>query len=492
MVGSDSGERPADARLSWTWGVGHNYIGLFLTALFLDQLAVGTLTVGGLVPSLIGAALGGLLAFGLLYYPAASWGLQGRVGLDRVASATFGERGARWLPGLPMALAQVVWFAAGLALAADYGQRGLLLLGLLEPKDVADWALGPLSVKAPVVLFEMVCWGVFAAVMGALLVRVVTAVSYTYPIFPALAIAAAFFLTLPGIGGTRLAGDGLTAIPKMGGVVVAAITMVQLVTGFFAPSGLLGADWGAVSRSRRDVALGGLVGIGLASTILAALSLTIVADTLVGPADGAIEEPAPAQETADARLARLLGGSTGPASPAPALPVEAGGPSLGAALQYGLGGPAAGVVLLVLALGLLGPCVYAPYLFSKYAGNFLPGVKPLRLALASVPAAWLLASLGWADSLPRIFGWMGAAFGPVAGAIAADFVRQKGRWPGPRPGWRASAAIAWAVGLAAGLAPEFGLGWVQPATVLAFSSAFLVELVLGRRLAGPVQPVGGS
>lgn len=478
MTDTESGESPADSRSTWTWGVGHNYISLFLTAIFLDRLAVGTLTVGGLVPSLIGAALGGLLAFALLYFPAASWGLQAGAGIDRVASATFGEQGARRLVGLLLALANVIWFAACLALAADYGKRGLIVLRLIEPNDVADWSLGLVHLKSPVILFETICWGVFAAVMGALLVRVVTAVTYTYPTFPALAIAAAFCLTLPGMASPTSA-TGPVSAPTISGAFLAMTMMIQYVTGFLAPSGLLGADWGSASRAPRDIVYGGFVGIAFAATIFAALSLTIVANTLGGTGEDAepLRAAPDAALTAEARLARLLGSPSRPDEPEP-IHREVGEPSLGAALQYGLGGSFAGVILLVLALGLLGPCVYAPYLFARFAGGLLPPAKPLILALVSVPAAWVLCSLGWVDSPPRIFGWMGAAFGPIAGAIAADYVRQRGQWPGPRPGWRPTAVLAWILGLAVGLAPEFGLAWAQPATILAFATAFLVELVL--------------
>ncbi|MFO0959191.1 MAG: hypothetical protein U0800_17465 [Isosphaeraceae bacterium] len=124
--------------------------------------------------------------------------------------------------------------------------------------------------------------------------------------------------------------------------------------------------------------------------------------------------------------------------------------------------------------------------------RIFPSVHPLVFTLACVPPAWLLVATGCADSPPRIFGLMGAVFAPVSGAIAADFLRQKRRWPGPRPGWRPSAVAAWAIGMAVGLAPEFGLIRAQPATILAFSAAFLVEILLGSAPNRSPQDVEGS
>ncbi|MFO0959192.1 MAG: hypothetical protein U0800_17470 [Isosphaeraceae bacterium] len=362
---SDPGEIPVDELLPWARGVGHHYIGLFLTAIFLDRLAAGTLDVGGLVPSLLGATLGGLLAFAILYYPSASWGLQARAGIDRVASATFGERGARWFPGVLLAATHIVWFALCLAMAADYGKRGLISLGLIQPQDVADWALGPLRLKAPAILFETLCWAAFAAVMAAMLVRVVTAVMYTYPIFPALAISAAFCMTLPGIGDPTTA-SGTLPVATIGGGLVAAITMIQRITGFFAPSGFarcrLGRPGQPISPGhrrrgdRRDRAGGN------------------------HPCGTKFDHPGrypggPTPGRSRAGGAQVPGDGRGAARPPPrrigrdacrAEPkFEPGEQSLERSIQHGLG-PAAGVILLVLALACSVPAC-TPHLSAKYA-----------------------------------------------------------------------------------------------------------------------------
>jgi hypothetical protein len=79
---------------------------------------------------------------------------------------------------------------------------------------------------------------------------------------------------------------------------------------------------------------------------------------------------------------------------------------------------------------------------------------------------------------------MGAVFAPMVGAMAADYVRQRGVWPGARRGANVPGVAAWAVGVVVGLLPFFAQarGWdagtVQPAAVYAFAAAFLAHLIL--------------
>lgn len=483
---------PVDAGMaakSWTWGIGHNYIGLFLGVIFLDRLAPGTLGVGGLVPSVLGAALGGLLAFGLLYLPAATWGFRARLPLADLARSTFGERGAIWVPGLLLGLAQVVWFAAALALAADYGARGLLELGMLDAASIADIQVGGLTLRAPVILFETVCWGLFAAVMGTFAVRIVSAVMFTYPVFPALALGFALFWTLPGIGFARTE-PATMPMPGADAALGAFLVMVQIVGGFFVTSGLLAADWGVACRRARDVTLGGFVGITLAATVFAAITLAIVADTIgpvPSPEPPPKASPAPsAKTTNEERLAALLNTPAEPASPPRTPPPEAAGDrTLASALQYGIGGSLGGSLLLVFALGLLGPCAYAPYLIVRQVGAAFPRVPRLAIAIAAVVAAWPLVATGLALDLGTIFGLMGAVFGPIAGAIAADFLLGRGAWRGARSGWNLPGLAAWILGMPVGLLPMIGrwsgiasLENAQPATYLAFATGFFVFLGL--------------
>jgi cytosine permease len=73
------------------------------------------------------------------------------------------------------------------------------------------------------------------------------------------------------------------------------------------------------------------------------------------------------------------------------------------------------------------------------------------------------------------------------GAMAAEYLKSRGAWPGPRRGVNLAGVVAWALGFAVGLIPTFGeaMGsprWqrVQPASVLAFLVAFVAYSVLSR------------
>ena len=76
-------------------------------------------------------------------------------------------------------------------------------------------------------------------------------------------------------------------------------------------------------------------------------------------------------------------------------------------------------------------------------------------------------------------------FAPMAGAVAADYRRQRGRWPGPREGVNPAGVIAWVVGFCVGVAPSVAawigsdrLDWFQPASLLAFVAAYLTYEVV--------------
>jgi hypothetical protein len=69
--------------------------------------------------------------------------------------------------------------------------------------------------------------------------------------------------------------------------------------------------------------------------------------------------------------------------------------------------------------------------------------------------------------------------------MAADYLRNRGRWPGPRRGVNAVGVLAWSVGCVSGLVPLVaseagGPRWliIQPACLLGFAVAFVVYAAL--------------
>jgi cytosine permease len=296
-----------------------------------------------------------------------------------------------------------------------------------------------------------------------------------YPIFMALMLAAAVALTLGDVPRFRPpapdpARAALVPIPAAG--LHAFRMMIELVFGFFATAGGMAADWGAVSRTERDVRLGGWVGVILAAWTVATLALLTVAG-------------------AQPRVALAGGLMTNDH----ALNLDY---TFRGAVLFGLGGTLGAAILLVFGLGSLAPTCYAAYLFGHHFEATWPQLKRIRWTVIGTVAAWLFIASGHAGRLATIFSLIGAALAPLVAALAADSFRQRGRWHGPRRGINLPGLIAWAIGLAVGLVPivSEAAGWYagsrfQPAAVFAYAAAFVTYLVVAA-CGAEAPPAGAS
>lgn len=446
------------------------YVGLFLWVVFLDPLARWSLAIGGLGPSILGAAVAGLLCAWLLFHVPAMWGMRTGRPMIVVASSTFGARGATWVPFGLMALAQVLWFAVATYYATELTLRGLVTGRLLDPRHLAPVPLGGLTPKSPLFLVTSLVWSYAAALVGYYLVGVIAALMKVFPVFMALSLVLATLSTLGGVTADRppvvepavegsVASDGLRAFALM----------IQLVFGFFATAGAGSADWGATARDPREVRRVGWVGVALASWIAATLALLTVAG-------------------AWGRSAASLAGTS--------LTAE-GALSFRWAVEVGIGGRPACVILLVFGLASLAPTCYAAHGFGHRFGTLWPRMSGLSWLLIGTALAWSLIVTGMAARLDVVFSLMGAAFAPVVGAMAAEYLRHGGVWPGPREGINPAGMGAWLAGLAVGSVPTVvdaaGLmpWWrLQPAALAAFVVAFAFYAALARLgFESPPRPV---
>src|SRR5690606_42018071 len=96
---------------------------------------------------------------------------------------------------------------------------------------------------------------------------------------------------------------------------------------------------------------------------------------------------------------------------------------------------------------------------------------------------------------PTVFGMVGAVMAPFAGALAADYARDRGYWGGSCRAVDLAGLFAWIAGTGVGLLPYLGptlgapaLARVQPAAVLAFATAFLVRVALTIFRKAPTDP----
>jgi cytosine permease len=455
-------------RRSWQTSIAPQYIGLFLWVVFFDQLGRWTLAGGGLLPAVLGALTAGLLCYLLLYYVPAMGGFRSGQPLTTLGTSTFGVSGSAWLTGVLMGLAQVVWFAVATAYAMELTFQGLIACRLLDPGALQPVQLAGLKLPNLMILATTLFWCYAAALVGHYLVQIISALMNIYPILMALLLGVSMLMTIKGVPEFQPPGiDPATGRPVSPGAgsLQAFLLIVELSFGFFATAGALAADWGAVSRTERDVRLGGLTGVAMASWTIATLALLTVAGTF-----GHGHEPAP---------------------PRPGLALKEnpwGDPfhfSFHMAVLQGIGGPLGGTILMVFGLGSLAPTCYAVFLFGNRFADAWPRIPRIHWTLIGTTAAWPLVASGYATRLDTIFSLMGATFAPLVAAMAADYLRHHGTWPGARRGVNPPGLIAWALGLAVGLVPlaSEALGWppgtrFQPAAVFAYLTALVAYLVL--------------
>jgi cytosine permease len=99
--------------------------------------------------------------------------------------------------------------------------------------------------------------------------------------------------------------------------------------------------------------------------------------------------------------------------------------------------------------------------------------------------AAVLAITGVAANLVTLFTLIGASFGPICGAMVADYWLSGKRWAGPREGINFAGYGAWAIGFVIGILPFLPISddakpYLQPAAVYSFVAGFLVYVILAK------------
>jgi hypothetical protein len=235
------------------------------------------------------------------------------------------------------------------------------------------------------------------------------------------------------------------------------LLLIQLVVGFFATAGAVGADFCMNNRDKSDVWLGGLFGIAVPTLLAGGLALITVAG-------------------AQGLLLANLGEES----------VTWGGLlnySYGHALQVvapGLGN----WMLILFAIGSMAPACFCSFIIGNSLSTMLGSEKTrVPLTLGGATIGIILAALGVAGNLAPFFGLIGASFGPVIGAMAADYILSGCKWPGPRAGVSMPGYAAWVLGFIVGILnhPWVGVlpGW-QITGVYSLVVGFVVYFVLAK------------
>ncbi|MGI8742229.1 MAG: cytosine permease [Bryobacteraceae bacterium] len=416
---------PSANRAPWYANTAPSYAGVFLWVVFYQSLAQGTLEHASPLLCIRALLVAGLLSYGLFYYVPAMLGMRTGYPLYVVGSSIFGTTGGYLMPGLLMGLLQIGWFSVATYFSTTYILKGFQI----------DATPGTLRFGVVAIL-----WAFPLTYVGVKGIQYVAKVSLFLNLIPFLMILIVFLKTAPHMA--------MKYVVPQPAPFAAFVLLLQAVIGFFATAGAAGADFGMNNRDSRDVRLGGLVGITLAIMYAGALPLLSVAGAHV-------------------RDPQLTYGYD--------------------AVIGSLGGFLPTAMFFLFAIASVVPACFCAFIAGNSFSTMLPGVPRMSSTMLGVTIAVVLAITGYASNLIVVFSIVGASFGPICGAMAADYLLSGKKWAGPRRGINWAGYAAWAVGFIIGIlplpfmpVPEEVKAYAQPAVVYSFIAGFLVYLLVAR------------
>ena len=333
-------------------------------------------------------------------------GMKTGLPLAVVGTSTYGVQGGFLMPGFFMGILQFGWLAVNSYFSA------MLLAGLADQPEgsAMHMAIG-------------VIWALVAAFVGLKGIQYVAKVATFLPLIPFVILLILLGKTAGGIGSfdpsQLTAGAVADSLPSSTSLMLLAIANI---VGFFATAGAAGVDIASSNRDEKDVQLGGLVGVAGATIFTGCLALLIVAGTYGGglmEGEEVILKPTALMET-------IMGAGT------------------------------AKIFWLLLAIAAFPPACFSSLIAAASFKNTLPKVNPFVSCGIGTAASIALVVSGKAGDAAAVFGIIGASFGPICGAMTADYILSGMKWPGPRAGFNMAGWISWAVGFVVGAFPFFG------------------------------------
>ncbi|WP_205679004.1 hypothetical protein [Aquisphaera insulae] len=294
-------------------------------------------------------------------------------------------------------------------------------------------------------LFYALCviWAALAAFVGLKGIQYVAKVATYLPLIPLAVLIIALVL---------FAGSAFSYKPPATegspGALGAILLTVTIIVGFFATAGAAGVDFGTNSRDAEDVQKGGYVGI-IGAIIL---TMGIAAIALAGAwASGAVQP--------DALAGKGMNVTDGLEAKLPSAFYRA--------------------IMLGLTLASFPGACFSSFIAANSFKTVMPKVNPFISVGIGAIVSMTLAITGIAKNLPGVFGIIGASFGPICGAMVADYLLAGKRWSGPRAGFNPAGWIAWALGFLVGVMPNLH-AWnaAIPDVPIAPVSAFIVGFVV--------------
>lgn len=417
---------PQEARTAWYKSTAQTYAGIMLWFVFWQDVVSGSPTPGGTLASGVGLALLGLLIAALFchfltYLVPGLLGMKTGLPLSVVGTSTYGVAGGRFMPGFLMGVLQFGW----LAVNAYFSCYVIALCFGFEMADIARFhpVHGPMTIA-------FILAAVFVGING---IQYVAKVATFMPLIPVAILLILFVSTVGGLGNFDPATFGEAEAVAEGaaeegssplGPLAVLLFMSTYVVGFFATAGAAGADFGMNNRDGKDVQLGGLAGVVGATFFAGGLAILIVAG-----AQGA---------------GLITGEFAGQLNPVRLMPAI-------------VGPGAANVMFLLLAVAAFAPACFPAFIAANSFKQMMPNVNPKITVGIGALVAMGLAVSGVAGQAVDVFSVIGASFGPICGAMMADYLLAGRKWAGPRAGFNLAGWISWAAGFVVGAVDLVGL-----------------------------------
>jgi cytosine permease len=391
--------------------------------------AGGTLTMG-LGYAFIGLVAAALFCHAFYYLVPGMLGLKTGLPLYIVGTSTYGVRGGFIMPGFLMGLLQFGWLGVNACAAAS-----LLCAPFFNNNPEATIGTYPHAMVS-------IVWAIAAAFMGLKGIQYVARVATYLPIIPLAILLILGAMSVSGIRSfdpqkTRDAGIAAAqqaaqesaqkaakdSIKEVVAPPIASLStpwevialLLTSIIGFFATAGAAGVDFGMNNRNSHDVQLGGLVGIAGSTILAGGLALLIVAGAHGQGIGLGTTDPT-------ALMPKLLGDNPGR------------------------------VCMYLLAIASFPPACFSSFIAANSFKTTLPKINPFISVGLGTLVSIVLAATGAANKVVDVFVVIGASFGPICGAMAADYLLSGRKWAGPRAGFNPAGWISWAVGFVVGAA----------------------------------------
>jgi cytosine permease len=406
---------PKDKRVPWYKTTAQTYASIMLwfafwaTVPYSDAPRPAGILALGLGPAILGVVIGALICHFLFFLVPGLLGMKTGLPLAVVGTSTYGVQGGFFMPGFLMGVLQFGWLAVNAFFSSMLLAR----------------CIGQESVPA-VQLTIGIVWAIAAALVGLKGISYVAKVATFLPVLPLvilLILAAATISGVPNFEPKKMieAGAAAATVPPVSALELIFFAAANIV-GFFATAGAAGVDIASSNRNEKDVSLGGLVGVAGATIFTGCLALFIVAGTY-----GA-------------------GKLVGPDKIDPLNPTDL--------MSTIVGERTANIFNLLLVISAFPGACFSALVAAASFKNTLPKVNPFISCGIGTLVSIILVVTGVAGNAVDVFKVIGASFGPICGAMAADYLLAGRKWAGPRAGFNPAGWISWAVGFIVG---AFGL-----------------------------------